>query len=467
MKEQSRIGTYKLWKTTNLFLISCLCLFTNMAQAQDPVVLDKIVAQVGGEIILYSDLTEQIELAKSQGYTQENMECAFLDQLLSQKLMLNQSKIDSVEVTPEEVENQLDARIERILTYMGGDVSQFEEYYGQSINDVKKQFRQDLTEQLLAERMQQNILFDVNITPKEVTEFFATIPKDSLPYFNSEVELGEIVYYPEVNPIEEKRAFDLATELRRRIIEDGEPFEELAAKYSQDPGSGRAGGDLGWAKRGSYVPEFEAAAYNLEKDEITEPIKTEFGYHIIQHLDRRGNSIHLRHILISPEITEDDINLAEKKLDSIKMLIENDSISFAFAVNKYSSDKEQSYNNSGNMVNPKSGNTFFEIGDLDPDIYFAIDTLKLNKISAPIRFTNPRGKVAFRLIKLYSRTNPHVANLNSDYSKIKAAALESKKGEYVEKWVIDHVNTTLFEIEEEMMSCEGIKKWNPTLRTGE
>ena len=423
-------------------------------------IIDDIIAKVGGEVILLSEIEEQYALtAAQQGTITEDAKCVILDNLLSQKLIINQAKLDSILVSEEEVEGQLDARIDRILAYMNNDVSQFEAYYGQSISEVKSEFREDLKSQLLAERMQATILGSVNITPKEVKEFFESIPVDSLPYFNSEVEIGEIIYKPQVNKKEKKRARDKAKELRDKIVA-GENFEELAAIHSDDLGSGKNGGNLGWAKRNAYVPEFEAAAYKLEKGELSGIVETEYGYHIMELIERRGNTINLRHILVKPEITEEDLVLAEQVLDSVRHLVSIDTLNFGKAVTKFSDKNQQSFNNSGNVVNPATGNTFFEIGDLDPDVYFAIDSLEINEITKPIGFLSPTGEKMFKIVRLLSRSEPHKANLSSDYSRIQKAALESKKNVYISSWVEEKVSSTYIEIDDFYDACGMIKdKW--------
>lgn len=444
----------------SFFLSISLLFVTLFCFAQNKVLVDKIIGKVGSEYILLSDIEEQYALMSAQqGTVDANTKCVILDNLLAQRLMLNQARLDSIVVEETEVNAQLDARIDRILSYMNGDESQFEAYYGQSISEVREQFREDLRNQILVERMQGQIMASVNITPAEVRAFFDLIPLDSLPYFNSEVEIGEIVYYPDVNDTQKELARKKLEEIRTRIVEGGEDFAELAATFSDDPGSGRAGGDLGWAKRNSYVPEFEAAAYNLENNEISPIVETEFGFHIIQLLERRGNTIHARHILVKPEITENDLVLAQNKLDSIRNLITIDSTTFSKAVKKFSSENVQSYNNDGNMVNPKSGNTFFEISDLDPDIYFTTDTLEVGQISSPIQFAAPTGETAFRLIVLKSRTQPHKANLEQDYSRIRQAALESKKNIYINNWIAEKVGQTYFEVDDLYQSCSNLTNW--------
>lgn len=423
-------------------------------------VIDKVIAKVGGELVLLSELEEQYALISAQNPTiPSDIRCDIIDGILTSKLLLNQAKLDSVEVSEEEVETQLNARIDRILSYMNNDVTQFEAYYGQTINEVKEQFREDLRNQILVDRMRGQIMRDVTVTPSEVKKFFNNIPKDSLPYFNAEVEIREIVYKPKVNPEERQKAIEKLKTLRQRIVEGGEDFAALAQKFSDDGGSARIGGDLGWTKRGKFVPEFEATAYNLEKDEISEIVESDFGFHLIQLLERRGNSIHVRHILIKPEITDGDLERARAHLDSVRTLITKDSMSFSIAVKRFSDEDTQSFTNDGRIVNPATGNTFFEIGDLDPDIYFTIDTMKVGDISEPFPFNSPMGETYFRIVLLDSRTAPHRASLELDYSKIQKAAIESKKNEFINNWVSDKIDGTFVSIDPAYAGCSVLDKW--------
>lgn len=441
------------------FSFLVLFLLTTTLSAQQSQIIDKVIGIVGSELVLLSDVEEQHALMSAQNPNMpEDSRCQILDNLLAQNLLVNQAKLDSIEVSDDEVETQLNARIERILTLMGNDTKQFEDYYGQTVKEVKDQFRTDLKKQILGDRMRGQIMSGVSVTPKEVKNFFAEIPQDSLPYFNSEVEIGEIVIYPEVNKEERKKAMDKLADLKAQI-EAGADFAELASKNSDDPGSGRVGGELGWTKRGAFVPEFEAAAYNLEQNEMSELVESEFGFHLIQLLDRRGNSIKTRHILIRPELTDNDLELTKQKLDSVRNLIVNDSLSFSIAVKRYSSDKVQSYNNDGRMQNPATGNTFFEIGDLEPDVYFTIDTMKIYGVSAPFDYATPQGEPAFRIIQLQSRSDPHQANLTQDYSKIQQAAIESKKSEFVGNWVDKTINGTYISVDAMYNSCPNLDRW--------
>ncbi|MEZ4954556.1 MAG: peptidylprolyl isomerase [Saprospiraceae bacterium] len=435
-----------------------ICLCSSLFSQKE--VIEKVISQVGGEIVLLSELEDQFaHLSERQGNLPPDARCFILDNILTQKLLVNQAKLDSIEVTDEEVEAQLNARIEQILEYMGGDIKQFEEYYGQTVTEVKDAFREDLLAQLLSERMRGQVMQNVTVTPSEVKRFFKRIPRDSLPYFDSEVEVGEIVMKPQVNEAEREKAINKLKSLRQRIVEGGEDFAELAAVFSDDPGSARQGGDLGWTKRGKFVPEFEAAAYKLSDGEISDIVESEFGFHLIKLIARRGNSINTKHILIKPEITDEDLTLTKNKLDSVRNLILIDTLSWSMAVKKYGDKDVQSYNNDGKLINPVSGNTYFEIADLDPDVYFTIDTMDIGGISSAYAFADPRGETYYRIVQLQSRTVPHTASLERDYSRIQEATIEQKKANYMSEWVEEKVNATYVHLDDKYMTCPNLIKW--------
>lgn len=442
------------------FIITCLCLFISNIQAQKSELLDKIIAKVGNEILLKSELDENMALARDQsGALPPDAECFMLNQLLGQKLLVNQSRVDSIAVSDEEVTAQMNARFDQILGLMNNDHQEFENYYGMTVSDAKNKLKRDLEDQMRAQKMRREVIANTQITPKEVLHFFNAIPKDSLPYFNSEVEVGEIVFIPKPNEKELERAKQEAEKLRSDIVEGKATFAEMASRHSSDPGSARLGGDLGWQKRGQFVPEFEAVAYTLDKGEVSEVVQTEFGYHIIQLLERLGNRVHTRHILIQPRVEQADLDLAEQKLKDVQRLIDEDSITFSQAVKEYSSDKEQSYFNDGLMSNPKTGTTFFETSDLDVDIYFAIDTMQVGQVSSPIPILTPAGETQYKLIHLVSMTAPHQASLKEDFSKIKKAAIEEKKVKNMEKWMKETIQKTHIKLDEQYEKCEVLKHW--------
>jgi len=326
--------------------------------------------------------------------------------------------------------------------------------------------RDQMRDQLVQQRMQQEIMSSITITPKEVKTFFSNIPKDSLPYFNSEVELAEIVVKPKINPIEDAKARRMARNLVLQMVEDSVDFGVLAKRYSDDRASAALGGDLGVQPRGTLVPEFEAAAYQLKPNEISEVVKSEFGYHIIQLINRLGNTINTRHILIRPDITTEDREVAYQNLDSIRNLILNDSISFTQGIAIYS-EEDFSKTRAGRIMNPMSGEPYFELGDLEPSVYFAIDGLNEGEITKVIEYETRTGDKQFRIVKLLTRTEPHIANLTDDYSKIRTAALESKKGLYIIDWIDTKIADNYIEIKVENLgadaaearACGALTKW--------
>jgi len=435
---------------------------TITCQAQlKSMVIDKVVAKVGSEYVLLSDVEKQFSYLKQSNpaATTPDSKCQVLESIIAQKIMVNQAKLDSIEVGDDEVEAQLEFRIENILTQMGNNSEFFEEYYGQTVDEVKEWMREDLRSQILAERMQAQIINSVNIRPEEVRDFYESIPKDSIPLLNAEVELAEIVIKPDASQASKDASYERLLELRQSIVSDSADFAELALQYSDDLGSGSKGGDLGWTKRGSFVPEFEAVAYNLEKDEISEIVESEFGYHLIQLLDRRGNLIKTRHILITPEVTDEDIERTKKFLDSIGNLVALDSMGFGAAVKQHSNEQVESYNNNGRMTNPQTNTTFYGTNELPPEIYFAIEELEVGDISAPIEFQDRRGDAMFRIVLLESQTKPHIANLKQDYSRLKKFAIESKKNEYFNEWIVSKLASTYMVIDEGYNSCENVSSW--------
>lgn len=441
-------------------ILYALALFLPVACFAQTKVLNKVVAQVGGETILLNEIDDNY-LGQTRGMTNipPDLKCQIFEGLLMQKLLTNQAKIDSVKVSDEQVEGQLNARFDRVLAYMNNDMAQFEEYYGKSVNEMKDELREDLKDQMMADEMKNKIVEKITITPSEVKAYFKSIPHDSLPYYNSEVEYSELIFYPKPNKLERQRVIDKLNSIRQRIVENGEKFEDLAKKFSMD-GSAAAGGDLGWAKRGAFVPEFEATAFNLEEGQVSSIVETEFGFHLIQLLERRGNSFHARHILIKPELSASDKEAALKTLDSIIVLLKTGKLSFPDAVKKFSNKNYPSYSNGGRAINPHTNTNFFEISDLEPDVYFALDTMKLGGISTPIEIRDPYGETAYQVLMLQARTDPHRASLEKDFSRIKDSAIMNKKETELDSWIANKIRDTYISIDPEWLkTCPGAQKW--------
>lgn len=437
-------------------LLTTILLFVSFTCLGQGLILEKVVAKVGGEDIFYSDVQELYGYAKAQNPDYDsNIQCRILEQLLSSKLLLDQAKIDSIFISDAELEVQVDKRMDYILGQMGGDEQVFLEYYGKTPIEQREEMKEPMREKLIQERIQGSLIRDVEITPNEVIAFFDQIPPDSLPYLPAEVELGEISMKTIISEEAKTSAYSKLDKVRSRIINDGESFAELASLFSDD-GSAQNGGDLGWAKRGAYVPEFEATAFSLEPGEISEIIETKFGYHLLELLERRGNNIKVRHILIKPEITPDDITKTKNLLDSVKTLIMNDSITFEVAVKRYGDDEVQSFSNSGRLINPGTGDTFWETGQLPFQTYFAIEKLALNEISEVVEMEE-YGEKNYKIYQLQTKTKPHRASLKTDYTKIKNFAIESKKNEYFNEWMEKKINSTLIDVSPKYNACPNLE----------
>jgi len=442
------------------FLLLIICSSYGISQGGNAEIIDKVIATIGGEFILLSDVEGQYAYIVQNGNeVNEEAKCQILEGIIGQKLMVHQSRLDSLQVTADEVDAQLDFRFDQVLQQMKGDEAFFQEYYGATVDQMKARMRDDQREQILAERMQRSLIQRVAITPEEVKEFYNSIPQDSLPFLNAEVEIGELVIKPKVNSIEYQNALEKISKIKEQILA-GEDFAELAKKNSDDPGSAANGGDLGFAKRGIFAPEFEAAAFSLNENEISDPIETEFGFHIIQNLGRRGNYVNTRHILVRPVITQGDFDIAEALGDSIRTLINSDSLTFEQAVRKYGFKDVQSFSNNGRMKNPATGNNFFETADINPpDIYFAIEPLEVGEISETIELNLPNGDTVFRLYQLQSKTKPHRANLKEDYSRIQQFAKESKKNEYLATWLEKRYADTYITVSSIYGTCPNLNQW--------
>ena len=422
-----------------------------------PQVLDKIIAQVGNEIILKSELESQYIQYLSQGNSEnDTVQCQILDQMLLQKLLIHQAQVDSVTVSDAQVEEELDKRIRYFVRQLGSE-QKLEEFYDKSIIEIKTEFKDVIRDQLLVQTMHQRITGDIAPSPAQVKTFFEKIPEDSIPFINMEIEVAHIVKKPKISD-EERAAVRLRLdELRQRILA-GEAFSTLAILYSQDPGSAKKGGELGFTERGQLLPEFEAVAYNLKGDEVSQIVETKFGFHIIQAIERRGDRINFRHILIKPEVSPADLNKVKSELDTIVTKIRNNEISFAEAAEKYSDDTDTKFSG-GLIINPNTGQSRFETDQLDPNLFFIIDKLKPGEISDPVLMDTDDGGKAYRIVQLKTRTQPHKANLRDDYQRIKEAALAELQNEAIESWMEKKRKNTYIQIDENYKTCQLIKEW--------
>ena len=436
------------------YILIALLLFSSKIYCQK--VIDGVEAIIGNEIILTSDIETQYQQYLAQGYTNRGeIKCRIIEDLLYQKLLLNQAKIDSLEISEQEIESELEKRI-RYFVGQVGSKEKLEEFYGKSIIQIKSEFRDLINDQLLSQRMQGGITAGVKVTPSEVKTYFNNLAKDSLPTVEAEVEISQIVLKPEISVEEKERIKNKLETFKERIIK-GEDFKVLATLYSDDPGSAKNGGELGFVGRGDLVPAFEAAAYKLKGDELSDIIKSEFGYHIIQLIERRGEQINVRHILLKPKVSSTQLMELKSEIEDIAKQIADGKLTFEKAALDFSDD--ESKNNEGLLINPNSGSSMFIMKDLDPTLYFVIEKMSENEISAPMIMQTDDGRKAYRLIKLRKKTIAHTANLTEDYDKIRNVTLSEKKQETINDWLEEKIAKTYIKLGDSLKDCTFDQKW--------
>lgn len=439
-----------------VFVLLCKTAFSQ------PLLADKIVGIVDDRIVQLSEIEAQYQqyTYQSTAPIPEDLKCQILDQFLTDKLLVRQAELDSVKITDDEVEQNLDMRI-RSFANIAGSMEKLEQYYGKSIIEIKDEFRNDIREKILSDRERASIVKDLNVTPSEVVTFYNKIPKDSLPYFNAALEIGQLVIMPKVDEQVRAYAKQKINDLLIRI-KKGEDFAALASSYSDDPGSADQGGDLGFVNRGEMDPAFEAAAFALKTpNEISDIVESKFGFHIVQLVERRGDKIHIRHILIKPKITSYDIQKSGGHADSIYNLIESAKYSFEQAVSKFSDD-DATRENGGMIENPSTGSTQFETADLgtyDQTLVPATDTLQVGAITRPMIFRTKQGETGFRMIYLKSKTRPHQANLHDDYDRIQQFATTQKQVDVITSWINEKIGKSYVFVANEYTNCTVIKKW--------
>lgn len=422
------------------------------------VVADKILGIVGDRIILYSDIKNTIADAERNGDpVPENAHCYLLEQALVSKVLMLQAEKDSLPVTDDEIESDLENRIRRYINVYGSQEA-LEEIAGKSIYQIKEDARHTVKEQKLAESMQRKIVESVRITPTEVRAFFDRIPTDSLPFFESELEIGQIVFYPKANRDLEKYVMDELNNYKRQVEMKLTTFEQLATRYSEDPGSKDRGGQYQVNRADkTWDPNFLSACFRIKNEgEMIGPIKTKFGYHIIQLVQRKGDDAIIRHILKIPPVTDDEIKQAIVKADSVKAKVVSGLMSFAAAATRYGEDEQAKF--SGPYFLGRDGAPYVTIDLLDKELVAMLDKLKPGDYSNPVVFEE-NGKKGVRIVHYQSRSEPHRLNMKDDFSKISQMALEEKKQKALEKWMNEKIPTYYIMIDNEMGSCEQLDKW--------
>ena len=440
-----------------------------MAQNHQTQVIDKVVAVVGKNIVLQSDIENQYMQYRLQGMTEgtgQEVRGRILEDLLLQKLMLNQAEMDSITVTDEEVERQMDQKLHYFISRFGSQ-EKMEAQFGKTLSEIKEELRKAQKDQMLQEQVQAKIMQNVVVTPQEVKEFFREIPKDSLPTIEPNYEIVQIVKRPPVSLDEKLEVKDRLYQIRKRILDGESSFSTMAVLYSEDPGSARQGGELGFAGKGVYATEFENVAFNLRDGEISDVVETEFGFHIIQLIERQGETVNCRHILLTAKVPVEALEKAQNELDSVAQLIRNGDMTFEEACKKYSDDDTKS--NGGYITNAGTGGNWLSLQDIQElensypeykNLAFVINRLEVGQVSDPLPMMTNENKDAFRLVMVKRKTETHQANLKDDYSLIQNWALNRKRQEAIGKWVSEKAAKAYIRLDDTFKDYDFYYDWN-------
>jgi peptidyl-prolyl cis-trans isomerase SurA len=433
-------------------ILIALCLLSFLGYSQNSI--EGIVAVVGNKVILKSAVETQYLQMRQSAVVGEEAKCQILDEMMFQKLMSHHAEVDSLIVSDDEVDKAIEQRIDFFVNQIGS-VQKLEAYFGKTISELREEFQTLFREQILGQRMESKVTSEVKATPKDVLQFYNRIPEDSLPIFPEEIYLSQLVVFPKVDAKERERITNKLNGFKQRI-QDGEDFAFLASLYSDDPGSAKQGGDLGFVKKGKLVPKFESVAFRLQEDELSEVVETKFGFHLIQMVKRRGEQFKIRHILIKPKISVQAINDEKSKLDSLVNLMDSDTLSFEQLAVKYS--ENESKNNGGVIVNPQTGSSSFVLNELDASVSSTIDGLSQKEMSKPTVFETYDGRKACRIIHVDRIIEEHKANLKEDYDRIQSVALQELKAVALQNWKREKIKETYIDIKDDF-GCVWSDNW--------
>lgn len=430
-----------------------LCLLVLSVNAQS---IDNVEAIIGGEIILRSDIESQYLQYLSQGNINSGIvKCEIIEDILFQKLLVNQAKIDSVVITDEDISLEIEKRLKYFESQLGS-IEKVEEYFGKSKVEIELELGKVIKDQFLGQKVQESISANIRVTPAEVRDFFHNQDQSDLPYVPVKVEVAQIIIKPEITQNQKDKLRDKLKKFRSRVYK-GEDFKMLAALYSDDPGSASVGGELGFVNRGELVPEFERAAFRLKEGEISEVIESQFGFHIIQLIERRGNQINVRHILLKNKVSSTELNNAKNRIELIEKEINDGIITFEEAITKYSDD--ESKNNGGLLLNPNNMSTMHIIDDMTPSLRYKVERLSVGSISSPAIMQMPDETQAYRILKINKRSEAHIANLIDDFSMIKDFALDVKKQDEIMSWIQKTIDKTYIRVNNSILDCKFKNKW--------
>jgi peptidyl-prolyl cis-trans isomerase SurA len=451
------------------FLLLC-ALFTAFAGFGQTKVIDKVVAQVGDNIILLSEIEGQKQLMKQSGEAlPANAECQILENLMYQFLLVNQAELDSVQISDEQVDAEMENRLRAIEAQMKdakddkGNPITIESFYGKSKSQIKEEFRATIKKRLQGQEVERGIIGNISVSPREVEEFFKKIPKDSLPFINSQLMFQQITIFPSITKADKERAYKELEDSRKMILSGKRSFTSEAVRISDDPGSAAKGGRIE-ATRGMMVKAFEETAYGLKPGEISDIFETEYGYHIMQMLDRKGDDYIVNHILVIPEFSLDSLDAAAIRLQKCYDDLKANKISWEDAVRIYSNDPGTKENN-GTILNPITGEQRWSIEDInqvDPMMFRLTDALGMNEVTQPdLYFDFMERKQGIRIVRLTERTQPHIANLKDDYPMFRSFAEEEKRNQAIMNWTKSRISTAYIRIDDSFKGCVFQNVWVP------
>ena len=417
-------------------------------------VVESVVAVVGNEVVYLSEIEGQVVQLKAERDPTpvEQLRCRIFEDQLIQKLFLDQARIDSIEVSPESVESDLNSRLTEYIRRAGSEQA-LESYFSKSMTEIRKDLREMLTNQYIVQETQGTIAQDITVTPDEVKKYFSSIPRDSLPLMPRKVQLSMISVEPPDMEASKAEVRQRLLDLRSRII-NGDSFSTLAVLYSEDPGSAARGGELGFNTRGELAKPYAEAAWSLKQGVVSKIVETEFGFHIIQLVERKGDMVNSRHILMKPKLTPEQTEWAILKLDSIAALVRSDSLTFAQAAMRYSSDKTTRANG-GKMVsqNPSERVNWLTLDELSREVNLVVRNMKLGEISEPFRTTDAKGNNIYCIVKLDEEIPAHNVNMKDDYNFLAEAALRDKQGRMYEEWIREKIRRTYIRISDDFKGC--------------
>ncbi|MEN8155938.1 MAG: peptidylprolyl isomerase [Bacteroidota bacterium] len=418
--------------------------------ASQPQIIDRVVAVVGDYNVLQSDIEQQyIQMKMSGMYMPQDARCSIFNQMIEQKLLMAQSKIDSVEIGPEQVEMSMESRLDYFISQFGSE-KEMESYFNKSIYDIKDDLREAIHEQMVTGEVRNSITADISTTPSDVKAFYRSLEADSIPYINTEVELAQIVAYPSYSEEAVFQVKERLLELRKRV-QEGEDFGTLAILYSEGPSASRRG-ELDFMMRSELDKAYADAAWSLKKGQVSKIVKSSFGYHIIQLVERRGDRAKTRHILMKPKADANAKQKAIHKLDSLVTVIRADSITFSWAAKRYSEDEKTNVNG-GLIVNPQTMAATFELDQLHTKDYYMIRNMEVGDLSEPYESTDRNSQTCYKVLLLKERIEPHRANLKQDYLLLQNMALQQKNQEVMTEWYKEKKETTYIRVDKSFKNC--------------